>query len=73
MRKHDQQGTPFKANWLMFTEEVRNFVYRRPSRVWHKLLNIFVEAARAYPKITVFIMLALVVTMIEYMATGTFL
>ena len=73
MRKHDQQGTPFNANWMMFTEEVRNVVYRRPSRIWHKTLNIFVEAVRAYPTITVFILLGLVVSLVEWYYTGDFL
>ena len=70
MRKHDQQGTSFSQNWSMLKQEIRIFPH---GRIAHKLLNIFVEAVRAYPKITVFILLGLVVSLVEWYYTGDFL
>ena len=70
MRKHNSQGTPWKANWIMWWEEMRVFPKGRAS---HKFLNIWVELIRANPKTTYFVILALTAVILEWLMTGTFL
>jgi len=76
-RKYTDRNTPFSQN----IADLRDALLSRPrtdGRGWlvavgHEGLNVLVEAVRAYPKISVFILLGLIVIGIEWALTGTFL
>ena len=55
------QGTSFKENIQMLKDEILKFWNRKKSRISHKLINIPVEAIRANPKVTFYIILVLLV------------
>ena len=54
----------------MVMVEVRQFPH---GRISHKLLNVAVEAVRAYPKMTVFMFLCCLLIAGEWALTGNFL
>jgi len=77
MRKHDNQNTPFSQNiadlWDAILGKPRDDGRGWLGAVLHEGLNVLVEAVRAYPKVSVFIVLGLCIIGIEWALTGTFL
>jgi len=77
MRKHDQQGTPFKQN----ISDLRDALLNRPrtdGRGWlgavgHEAWNVGNEAVRAHSWYASWLIVILIVIGIEWAATGTFL